>query len=242
MKEAIKRILTRLPGGERLLHARRRRIFLRRFGGKGVEELFTHYYDTNEWGNAESVSGPGSTAANTEAIRQALPGLIESRGVRRILDAPCGDFNWFRLVKLPAGVEYIGADIVGPLIDRNQETFGGEAVRFTQLDILSEPLPNADLWLCRDCLFHFSYADVRRALDNLLRSNIPRLLTTTYPDRKRNIDIVTGGFHPLNLRLPPFSFGEPELTIDEAIEGEPDRKLALWRRDQLRAALDEGLA
>jgi hypothetical protein len=69
-------------------------------------------------------------------------------------------------------------------------------------------LPRADLWLCRDCFFHFSEHDIFLALDKYLKSDIAYILTSThYCDV--NSDTPTGEFRLLNLQLPPFSLGKP---------------------------------
>jgi len=43
---------------------------------------------------AESRSGTGSSLEQTAQLRRELPRLIAETGVRRFLDAPCGDCNW----------------------------------------------------------------------------------------------------------------------------------------------------
>src|SRR5688572_9182835 len=169
MQQALKAILTKLPGGVRLIEMMRT---------QSNEELFAHYYENNVWGDPESVSGSHSTVKYTDNIRRELPALIASLGLKRILDAPCGDFNWFRLVPRPADVAYVGTDIVEALVERNQRSFGNANTSFRKLDIITDPLPQADLWMCRDCLFHFSDANIARALANFARSDIRYLLTT----------------------------------------------------------------
>ena len=62
---------------------------------------FTTIYRQNVWGSRESVSGNGSTLASTEVFRAEFAALLTTLGIRSILDAPCGDFNWMRLVPLP---------------------------------------------------------------------------------------------------------------------------------------------
>ncbi len=224
MKQALKSILMRLPGGVRLIERLRTRT---------NQELFAQYYETNVWGDPESVSGSHSTVKYTDNIRKELPALFAQLGVRRILDAPCGDYNWFRLVPRDREATYLGADIVAALVDRNQTAFGNDNTSFRHLDITHDPLPQADVWMCRDCLFHFSDANIWLALDNFLRSDIRYLLTTTFPESTANQNIPTGNFRLLNLELPPFSFPKPIATIDDWIEGHPVKKLALWERDAL---------
>jgi hypothetical protein len=59
----------------------------------------------------------------TETIRQTLPALLAELRVESMLDLPCGDFNWMKQVELPVS-RYIGADIVEPLIAKNQGQYG----------------------------------------------------------------------------------------------------------------------
>ena len=234
MKEATKTISIRLPCPrivETYYKIKSRAHFSFRF--KNSEDLFTHYYKENVWGDQESVSGSHSTINYTRNIRDELPLLIEKLGVKRILDAPCGDYNWFRLVPRSKDIHYIGADIVKPLIIRNQGAFGSENTSFMQLDVTQDEMPNADLWICRDCLFHLSNNDIFRAIHKFLVSDITYLLTTTYPGPRKNIDVPSGGFRVLNLELRPFNFCKPIIAIDDWIEGHPVKKLALWRKEEL---------
>jgi len=239
----------KLPGGKALLRMRERslahRMFAQRHAGLNAEsaaDVFRHHFESNSWGNAESVSGAGSTLQYTENIRKELPALVEELGVRVILDAPCGDFNWFKAVEWKTPVSYLGGDIVEPLIERNQILYGTEGRRFLHLNIINAPLPSADLWLCRDCLFHLSERDIFLALDNFLHSKIEYLLTSVHGQCELNTDIPSGWFRLLDLRLPPFSLGQPIRLIDDWIEGYPVRHLALWRRDDLKDRLGRNKA
>ena len=206
-----------------------------RYGGP--REVFRSKYLRNAWGEGESVSGSGSTLKYTESIRSALPALFREHSVSRFLDAPCGDYNWFRYITRQPNFSYIGGDIVPELVQRNQSLFGAPDTRFIELDITKDPLPDADLWMCRDCLFHLSNRDIFRALANLLRSNIRLLLTTTHVECFKNIDIATGNYRLLNLKLEPFSLGQPIVEIDDWIEGYAKRTVALWRTKDLAATL-----
>jgi SAM-dependent methyltransferase len=214
----------------RLYQAKRR---LKHF--RDSEEVFTAYYTNHHWkkGGSETVSGAGSTLEYTKSLRRELPLLLHRLRVKRVLDAPCGDYNWFRLIQRTPDIHYVGADIVKPLILKNREHYANETTTFIHLDITRNRLPDADLWICRDCLMHLSNEDVGKAIDNFLRSNIPYLLTTTYTECQRNRDIPTGHFRQLNLELSPFSFCQPSLYIDDWSEGYPVKKLGLWQREQL---------
>lgn len=197
------------------------------------KKIFTYYYNQNYWGSKESLSGPGSTLETTANIRAELPKLFERFQIKSILDAPCGDYNWFRLVHRSSDIQYFGGDIVDPMIAANQKKFGNTNTNFAVIDIIGDDLPKTDLWLCRECLFHFSEKDVLATLQNFLRSDIRYLLTTTHIDNSINANIATGSFHLINLEKPPYNFGRAILYIDDYIEGSPIRRLALWDRKEL---------
>ncbi len=203
---------------------------------KDPKELFTYYYEVNRWQNPETLSGDGSTLANTENVRSELPALLSKWGVHSLLDAPCGDFNWFQHVQRPE-VHYIGGDIVGPLIERNRELYGSAITEFQVLNIMDDPLPEVDLWLCRDVLFHFSHRDTLRTLENFARSSITYLLTSSHVDCETNSDISTGGFRFLNLEKTPYSFPPPIASIDDSMNGSTRRILGLWHRSSIIAVL-----
>jgi hypothetical protein len=176
------------------------------------EEIFRNIHANNLWGDCESASGPGSTGARTAAFRDQLPPLFASLGVRTLLDAPCGDFNWMRHVPI---ARYVGVDIVSEIVAANQRTYASACRYFLHGDLVADPLPRADAILCRDGLVHLSWADSRQALLNFKRSSAQYLVTTTFPRLDRNADISTGGWRPVNLELAPYNFPAPLRLVDE---------------------------
>ncbi|HEX9138504.1 MAG TPA: class I SAM-dependent methyltransferase [Steroidobacteraceae bacterium] len=196
--------------------------------GKSAEQIFTRLVQDNKWGDQQSVCGVGSNLEQTAEVRRALPLLLRARQFRSMLDLACGDFNWMRL--LPLDIDYVGADIVASLVTENQRRYGSDRCRFMRLDLLAEKLPPADLVLCRDCLVHFSYRDVFRALANIKRSGSGFLLTTTFTGRTANHDILTGHWRPLNLQQAPFSLPPPAWLLDEQCPQQHyrDKHLGLW--------------
>ena len=197
----------------------------------GVQRtIFTRIHDQNLWRDPESRSGPGSTAARGASLRPALIDLLDRQGVKTLLDAPCGDFHWMRDVMEGLDVTYIGVDIVASLVAGNQAAYGKPGRQFACLDLTRDPLPRADLILCRDALVHLSFADIAAALRNFRDSGSRLLLTTTFIDTARNEDIRTGGWRRLNLQLEPFGFPEPIATIEDLPAGgiAPGKRLALW--------------
>jgi SAM-dependent methyltransferase len=197
-----------------------------------IEERFARIYQTNLWFDAESRSGTGSNLDETAQLRASLPHLLRRLNTRRLLDVPCGDFNWMNHVDL-SGIEYIGGDIVEPLIEANRDRYGSTARRFLKVDVINGPLPKADVILCRDCLVHFSFANIIAAFQTMKSSGAEYLLTTTFPAREVNKDIVDGDWRPLNLEASPFLLPAPRDLIVEGCTEEggayADKALAVWR-------------
>lgn len=180
-----------------------------------MKEVFSDIYRRWAWGeDCESVSGPGSSVANTSAFRDDIAVLVKEFNIRTVLDAGCGDFNWLRLVKLDLE-RYIGIDVVPELISENRRQYGNATRMFLNVDMSREKLPKVDLILSRDCLVHFSNKDVSNAIKNFKESGSTYLLTTTFAPGDGNPDIETGCWRPLNLQKPPFNFPEPLSLIVE---------------------------
>lgn len=205
-----------------------------------LEDRFTQIYKINYWGNNESVSGRGSTLMLTSNLRNNLPILFEKFAIKRVFDGPCGDFNWMRHVVDATNIDYIGGDIVLPLIESNQSKYETQRVKFKKIDLTKDVLPEADLMICRDCLFHLSYEDTKQLLDNFVQSNIPYLLTTTYHNDTsfKNKDIITGHFRMIDLFSPPYNFPKEVLfKIDDWVAPESPRSMCLWSKDQIIEAI-----
>src|SRR5688572_32614789 len=76
-----------------------------------LEERFALIYQTNLWFDAESRSGTGSSLESTARLRESLPPWPLRLNAHRLLEVPCGDFNWMSHVDL-SRIEYTGGDIV----------------------------------------------------------------------------------------------------------------------------------
>ena len=178
-----------------------------------MEAIFSAIHRGNLWGDPESVSGPGSGLQRTAKWRDGLAALLRRLGVRSLVDAPCGDFQWMRALALDLD-DYVGVDIVTELIAHNTDAYAEPGRRFVPLDFTRDPLPRADAILCRDGLVHLSFVDIAEALRNFA-SSARWLVATTFTTLDVNADVETGGWRPLNLERPPFSFPPPIALLDE---------------------------
>jgi SAM-dependent methyltransferase len=211
---------------------------------RSPREIFTDIYRRRLWANRETVSGPGSTRRRAASFREDLRALLANLDTHVLLDAGCGDFNW--MVELGDAVDsYIGVDVVSELIAYNTRQYGRPGRTFLCRDITSDPLPRADVILCRDCLVHLSLADVGAAVRNFVRSGSTYILTTSFFDIEHNAEITTGGWRELDFQRPPFLFPPPLATIDERLvdaEGRyRDKRFALWALDSVAALRDPNL-
>ena len=206
-------------------------IILSSYKMKSPNKIFEEIYAKNRWADSQSLSGPGSSFVQTEEVRRALPVLIKELGIRHVLDVPCGDFSWMSQVDL--SINYTGGDIVEELIKENQQKYSLGNRKFLKIDVLTDPLPEADLLLCRDCLVHFSYKHIFQALRNIKASQCTYVLLTTFTSRKNNRDITTGAWRPINFQVAPFNFPPPLVLIDEKCKEDNgayiDKQLGLWK-------------
>ena len=223
------------------LTGRRRDIIL---GLDDPADRFTKIYKSNHWNSLESRSGEGSTFENTENIRLELPKLLNKYQINIFLDVPCGDFNWMRYVMEASSIQYIGGDIVPDLIKSNNQRYTDKNISFINLDLTKGPLPTADLMLCRDCLFHLSYDDIKRTLEVFLSSSVNYLLTTSSAapegSRLKNSNIITGDMRKLDLFAPPFNLSSSdvmEIIEDSMISSSMKRWMILLKKTTVQKIL-----
>jgi len=204
-----------------------------------MQEHFTNIYQTQFWTNKDSdpntYSGPGSSLLYTENLVKELPNIIKELNIYTILDAACGDFNWMPLVLAQLNnYKYHGADIVEPLINDLKTKFPEHT--WSQLDITKDPLPIADLMICRDCLMHLSFEDINHFFDNFLKSNIKYLLLTSHTYADNNI-ITSGDYRQLNLFNNPVNLEQNYLyNISDWIPGHAERYMYLWTREAIMSS------
>lgn len=192
-----------------------------------LSDVFRDIYRNNRWASIETRSGGGSEIGRTSGIRKRLPELLKHFGVRTMVDAGCGDWNWMARIKLP-GILTSGYDIVPEVIAENQRNYADRAM-FCVGDITEDILPKVDLILCRTVLFHLSLANIHKALGKFMQSGSRYLLLTSHPREDLNADVADGGWRRLNFQIAPFFFPEPLVFIVEE-----DSILGLWSMASIR--------
>jgi hypothetical protein len=131
-----------------------------------------------------------------------------------------------------ANVNYIGGDIVDEIIKQNREKYETNNKRFIVIDLIKDSLPKSDVIFVRDCFVHLSYKKILEAIENIKKSGSKYLLTTTFTEIKKNYDIITGDWRPLNFQIEPFKFPIPEnVIIENCTEGDgqyKDKSIGIW--------------
>lgn len=218
-----------------------RRNRARIFALPSAEQRFTEIYRSNYWLGGESVSGPGSSIRYTSIFQAEFRRIIGELSIETIFDGPCGDFNWMKSFLSSVDVSYIGGDIVAPLVDKLAAEHTSPTRSFVHIDLTCGPLPNADLMLCRDCLFHLSYDDTERVLRNFLAADIPYILMSNHRSDGDiiNRDIVTGDFRHIDLYVAPYFFPtNPLYSVDDSVPSDPKKRICLWSRSQVEEAVE----
>jgi len=130
------------------------------------------------------------------------------------------------------GINYIGADIVASVVSDNNARYGNDQKKFILANATRDELPDADVVLIREVLFHLCFDDVAKVLRNVLSKPRRYLLITSDDLSSFNADIRSGDWRLLNLRAAPFRFPQPEYRINESVIRE-GRHLGVWRAQQL---------
>jgi len=179
----------------------------------------------------ETPNGPGSTLEATENVRRELPGLLTRHGIGRLLDAPCGDWNWLSRTDLPKGLRYTGWDVDETFIARNKAEHGRRGRRFEVTNLLTvDTIPPVDAVLCRDFFIHLPNDRILQLLD-LFRTGARYLLATHTPGAGNDRPCPEEGHddrpgywcHATDLEAAPFG-----LVKVDAIEESRHSELALF--------------
>lgn len=201
------------------------------FGRRRVKAIPGFYRFVRKHPHELALAGERSPLRLDEAGRPFDPWpilrrLADGRGIRSVLEFPCGDVSGREPANL-AGLRYIGGDLDRGIVLRNRRQGGGMAFRF--MNPAHTRLPRADLVLCRNFFTRLDDRDIRQALRAFARAGANWLLTTTYPLLNGNWAGALGDWRPINFTKPPFSWPEPlALFPDPEPERRGDRGLGLW--------------
>lgn len=202
-----------------------------KFTPLNIQDRFELIYNENYWESDESRSGLGSEIKNTKEVLKALKKIIKEYNIRSIIDIPCGDFNWMSKMDMNK-IDYKGYDIVRPVIIDNNKKFKKNNINFYNSDITTSRLAKGDLMFVRDCLVHFSFEDITKSIFRIKQSGSKYLMSTSFVNLEKNIDIYSADWRPINLEKEPFNFPKPIVTINEKCQEMngiyADKSICLW--------------
>jgi hypothetical protein len=204
--------------------------YRRRFDRLYVQRLWSRIAGTQETG-----CGGGSTLEATQVFRDELERFLAAQPPGVFFDAPCGDFYFMSRVRFPAGWSYIGGDI-SPAALRDARRFAPDR-DFREFDLLTDPFPASDAWLCRACLFHLSFADIRAVLENFVRSDSKLAIITSHIEVPTNSDIATGDYRPLDLTAPPINLPKPSRFLRDISTVASPWIAGVWSREEIASSL-----
>ena len=196
----------------------------------GDEDIFTDAWRTPRW---EITS---SSLERTEELRQALPELFKVLEITSILDCGCGNFVWQNAVDWTE-IQYLGVDIVKPLIEELLTQHTAENINFLYRNCLTDTEETTDLWIARDLLPTLSFAQGRQFLKRYLESQSPYLAVTSVESSHENQDALPGSFRWLDIKKSPYSLPEPEYCLPDGEQWRKKKFLYVYTRQQILEAL-----
>lgn len=178
------------------------------FAIERAEKVFTTLYEMKAWGVDEAgngTAGPDSAIENVQPYIKFLENFIRSNHIKSIVDVGCGDWSFSKGINWK-NVNYIGIDIVKPVIERNQKTYASGTVKFLHNDINEMALPEADLLICKDVLQNLPNQDIQHFLNKVNNYKYCLFINDALPqERPFNRSIALGDHRPLDLSKPPFN-------------------------------------
>ena len=173
---------------------------------KKLGQTFNQIYDTAFWGRAEDgrgTSGTGSTKEITKEYRTYLEEFIKSHGVKSVVDAGCGDWEFSSAVDWNHA-RYLGIDISSTVVAAVKKKYESKTVKFKVGDV-TQSLPPADLLICKDVLQHLPNALIAKFIKNNLRKGKYKWAIITNDRGPDNPDANPGDYRSINLSVAPFN-------------------------------------
>jgi SAM-dependent methyltransferase len=168
------------------------------------KSVFNTIYVNDVW--RESREEPWPVEANSQVYRPVVERFIKSHGIRSIVDIGCGSWEPNATIELN-GADYVGVDVSDVVLAQARRNTP-PGMKFINANVLTDPVPRADLLLMKDVLQHWSNADVLTFLPKI-RAFRYALITNGFvsgnENESVNVDIVTGDWRPIDLTRPPFN-------------------------------------
>ena len=128
-------------------------------------ETFTKIYDKKIWGNG---SGAGSSPAYNKKYMEFLQNYLHDKSIKSVLDIGCGDWQHSQFINWE-GINYSGLDVVKSVVDKNNNLYGKENIKFFHMDTTMASIPSKfDLVILKDVLQHWDDETIITFMDKLV--------------------------------------------------------------------------
>lgn len=187
--------------------------------------IFENIYKQGIWNDNLSHiprSGPGSSLEQTRDIRHFLNVFISGNNINTVLDLGCGDLTWIKNTNA-FSLDYTGIDITESLINEHKNNYPNK--KFYNKDIINDEIPEADLIIIRDVIFHIKTNDIIKLFENIKHKF--KYLVITSCNNLINENIHENKYHycQVNLEIEPFNKIKGKIVADES---HSNRKVLLF--------------
>lgn len=178
---------------------------LRKYKKLSNKKIFSNIYKFQKWNNSTEEfkkynSGPGSDNNNFAIeYKKQISDFFQTLKTKPIVaDLGCGNFEiGSKLVDYSS--KYYAIDVFEDIINYNKKKFSNLEVDFMVLDITTDELPYADIYIVRQVLQHLSNDSIFNFLKRIHNKCKYLIITEHLPDEEiknfePNKDIVTGPY------------------------------------------------
>jgi hypothetical protein len=165
-------------------------------------------YQMNWWG--ENV-GSGSNYFN-ETYVEWLNKYIKYIDAKNIYEIGCGEWKFMKCVDF-ANRSYTGFDIVDKVIEKNNNQYGNEFIKFKCCNILENmnEIENADLVIVKDMLVNWSNHQITTLLQQL-QQRTRRIVICSWNDQTTE-DCEYGEYRGLSFTKQPLKSFNPKVLL-----------------------------
>jgi hypothetical protein len=184
-----------------------------------MEQIFTHVYEKNIWGNNNNAEYNGSSGLGSEISYNKdnyvpfLKKFITDNKIKNIVDLGCGDFLCGKLIYDDLDILYTGYDAYKKVIDSNSKHHSLPKYSFIHLDFCNnkESILNGELCILKDVIMHWPLDNIYSFLDYLVECKKFKyiLICNCCYQNQDNTDIKAGDFRQLSCEYLPLKKYNP---------------------------------
>lgn len=148
---------------------------------------FTKIYDKKIWGNG---SGAGSSPSYNEKYMVFLQKYLRENAIQTVMDVGCGDWQHSQFIDW-TGIDYNGIDVVKSVVEKNNDLYGKENIKFFHMDTTQVSIPfKFDLVILKDVLQHWDDETIITYMDKLLMQGHKHIIiiNTAFSNFKKDDD------------------------------------------------------